>query len=80
MKRTISYIPEIKGCYGLRVWVPTADKELTDFIKLICLWGGPVDHRDTARGDEALYELPMRTEENKLWKLACNRLDIEFVK
>ena len=79
MKRVIQYIPEIKGCYGIRLWVPTNDTALSAFVKLICLWGGPTDFRDTDRGHEELYELPLHTEECRLWKLACERLNIEFV-
>lgn len=80
MKRIITYIPEIKGCYGLRIWVPVEDKELVAFIKPICLWGGPTDRRKASDSYEVLYELPCDIENNFLWKLACERLSIEFVR
>ncbi len=80
MKRVINYIPAIKGCYGFRVWVPNEDTELMSFFKLVCLWGNYTDRRETAHGYEVLYELPSDTEDTVMWRLACKRLGIEFVR
>ena len=79
MKRTIKYIPEVEGCYGMRIWVPAEDKELIAFIKPICLWGGHTDSRKTVDGYEVLYELPFGIEESFIWKLAMERLNVELV-
>ena len=79
MKRVISYIPEIQGCYGMRIWVPRNDTELLSFIKPICLWGGPTDSRSVDGTKENLYELPLGIVENTLWQMACRYVDIEFV-
>ena len=79
-KRTVQYIPAVEGCYGLRLWVPTDDNDLHAFVKLICAWGGYSDCRKTSEGYEVLYELPFGIENNVLWKLACERLNIEFTR
>lgn len=80
MERVIQYIPEIKGCYGMRVWIPANDKELLTFIKTICLWGDYTDCRKTQEGYEVLYELPTDIKDNFLWRLACGRFNITFVR
>ena len=80
MKRIIQYIPEIEGCYGMRVWVSTSDSALCTFIKTICLWGSHTDCRKTCDGYEVLYELPHGITNNFLWRLACERLNITFVR
>jgi hypothetical protein len=80
MERVIQYIPEIKGCYGMRVWIPANDRELLTFIKAICLWGSHTDYRKTPEGYEVLYELPADITDNFLWRLACERFNITFVR
>ena len=80
MERAIQYIPEIKGCYGMRVWIPANDRELLTFIKAICLWGSHTDYRKTPEGYEVLYELPTGITDNFLWRLACERFNITFVR
>jgi hypothetical protein len=80
MKRLVHYIPEIKGCYGPRLWIDQADVELINFVKLICLWGGPIENSVTLNQQLGLYELPLGTFENTLWQLAVSRLEICFTK
>lgn len=79
MKRQLKYIPEINGVYSIRIWVPTADKELLAFIRPICLWGGPVDSQWVNGQQEVLFELPLGTRNNPLWKKACSYFDIELI-
>lgn len=75
MKRIVHYIPEIKGCYGPRLWINTADTELVGFIKLLSVWGGPTDISANPNQCFALYELPIGTFENPLWQTAISRLE-----
>ncbi len=76
MKRTIRFIPEVKGCYGPRFWVDRNDRELNEFFKLVCLWGGPVSAYTTCDKYELCYELPFGILENSLWQIAASRLDL----
>ena len=76
MKRLINYIPEIKGCYGPRLWIDLSDTELVNFIKLICLWNGPIDYSVIIDRQLGLYELPLGTFENTMWQTAMSRLDL----
>ena len=80
MKRTARYIPEIRGCYGPRLWVDQADRELVEFLTLISLWGGPVNYENLEDGKRnILFELPFGTFENTLWQMAVSRLDLCLV-
>lgn len=79
MKRNLQYIPDINGIYGIRIWVPTTDQELLAFLKPICLWGGPTNSRLVDDTQEVLYELPLGTAKNPLWKKACSYFNIELV-
>lgn len=79
MKRRIKHVPEISGCYGMRVWIPTTDTELIAFIKPICIWGGPTSERLGYGGRELGYELPLGIESNPLWQQACRYFEIELV-
>lgn len=79
MKRVIQYIPDINGIYGIRLWVQTTDTELLAFLKPICLWGGPTNGRWVGDTQEVLYELPLGTKNNPLWKKACSYFNIELV-
>lgn len=78
MKKIIHYIPEIKGCYGPRLWINQEDTELASFIKLICLWGGPTDYSANHNQRFGLYELPLGTFENPLWQIAVSRLGVSL--
>lgn len=85
MKRTIPHIPEIEGCYGMRVIVPESDLKLRYFVEAICLWGGPTDTRKITVGEHFgergfIYELPFGIESNSLWQQACKYFNITFVK
>ena len=80
MKRTLQYIPDINGIYGIRIWVPATDHELLAFLKPICLWGGPTNSRWVDNTQEVFYELPLSTAtENPLWKQACSYFNIKLV-
>ena len=79
MKRVIQYIPDINGIYGIRIWVPTTDKDLLTFLRPICLWGGPTDSRWVGDIQEVMYELPLGIKDNPLWKKACTYFEIELV-
>ena len=76
MKKLIHYIPEIRGCYGPRLWIDQTDSELVSFIKLICLWGGPTDYSVNQNQRFGLYELPIGTFESLLWQIATSRLEV----
>jgi hypothetical protein len=85
MKRKIFCIPQIKGIYGMRIFVPERDVELRYFVDAICLWGGPTDTRIITNGEHCgehalIYELPFDIEYNSLWRRAVERLNIEFVR
>lgn len=77
--KLVRYIPEIKGCYGPRLWVDKTDKELCEFLKLICLWGSPVAIQGTGDKYECCYELPIGTFDNSLWRTAMHRLELRLV-
>lgn len=80
MKRTIKYIPEIAGCYGMRIWVPASDKALVAFILPICVWHGATDQRFVLDKLEYCFELPFGINENTLWQQAYRYFNIEFVR
>lgn len=80
MRRTIKYIPEIAGCYGMRIWVPASDKDLIAFIRPICVWGSATDQRFALDKTEYCYELPFGINENPLWQQAYRYFNIEFVR
>ena len=79
-KRIVQYIPAVEGYYGMRVWVPTDDNDLHAFVKLISAWSGYSDCRKAGEGYEVLYELPFSIEDSFIWKLAMERLNVEFVR
>lgn len=79
MTRTFQYIPSISGLYGSRIWVPVTDTEFLAFIKPICLWGGPTASRQVGETQEVLYELPIGTLGDPLWKLACTYFRVTLV-
>lgn len=79
MKRTLQYIPDINGIYGIRIWVPTTDQALRAFLLPVCLWGGPTNSRLIGDTQEVLYELPLGIANNPLWKKACSYFNIELV-
>ena len=81
MKRTLRYIPEIEGCYGMRVWIPVSDKDLTAFIRPISIWGSATAQRFAPDKTEFefCYELPFGIEKNELWVRACRFFNIEWV-
>ena len=78
MKRTIKYIPEIEGCYGMRIWIPASDKELIAFIRPICVWGSATDQRFALDKTEYCYELPFGIHSIELWQHACRYFNIFF--
>ena len=80
MKRTLKYIPEIAGCYGMRVWIPASDKDLIAFIRPISAWGSATDSRFALEKTEYCYELPFGIESNELWARACRFFNIEWVR
>lgn len=80
MKRTIKYVPEIAGCYGMRIWVPASDKDLIAFIRPVCVWGSATDQRFALDRTEYCYELPFGIEDNVIWQQACKYFQIEFVR
>lgn len=78
MKRRIKVIPEIEGCYGMRVWVPASDKDLIAFIRPICVWGSATDMRFALDKTEYCYELPFGISDNTLWQQASKYFQITF--
>ena len=74
--RHVRYVPEVKGCYGPRLWVDRNDRELVEFLKLICIWGGPVNTRVMGEKYELCYELPLGTFKNDLWHMASLKLGL----
>ena len=77
--RKVEFIPEVKGCYGPRLWIPEDCEDLRNFVKLICLWGGPVNTRVMGDYRCSCYELPLGTTDCLTFKLALERLNIELI-
>lgn len=82
-KRIINLIPEIKGCYGPRVWVDCADTELRSIFTVLSVWGGPTDTRGgNINGEytyQALWEFPFGFLGTDIWRNLIYRLNIAVV-
>ena len=73
MKKTITILPSIKGCYGQRIYIPVEKREVISLFDTISVWRQ--GERDTEEGKEILFELPFRMDirDNPLIIYALNK-------
>ena len=76
-KRTIQLVPEIKGCYGPRVWVSASDAELRSILLILSVWPNFTLTRSKDCDYELCYELPFGFTETHIWRNLISRMNIE---
>ena len=80
--RTIQLVPEVKGCYGPRVWIEASDQTLNSILTVLSVWPGPTDTKsDVINGILSYwycYELPLdfMNKNNYVWSNLISRLNI----
>lgn len=75
-KRIIRLVPEIKGCYGPRVWVPASATELRSIFVVLGVWPNYTDTRNTHDEYEVCYELPFEFTTTRIWKNFISRMNL----
>lgn len=72
----IKLVPEIKGCYGPRVWVSAADEDACNVLRVLSVWPNYTDTRSRDNNSERCYELPFGFIHTGLWHAFITRMDI----
>lgn len=76
----IKLTPEVRGCYGPRVWVLASNQELNSIFKVLSVFGTPTDQQVRACGGnpsyEKCYELPFGFTSTDIWKNIVSRLNL----
>lgn len=75
-KRNIRLVPEVKGCYGPRVWVDISDQTLSSILTVLSVWPGPTSTRHRDLIYEYCWELPFGFTNTDIWQKLISRLNI----
>lgn len=75
-KRVIKLTPEVRGCYGPRVWVSASDAELRSILVVLGVWPSFTLTRSTDTDYELCYELPFEFTTTQIWKNLISRMNI----
>lgn len=73
---TITLVPEIKGCYGPRVWVSASNKEACSILSILSVWPSFTDTRAKDNDYERCYELPFGFTETYIWYNLISKLNL----
>lgn len=79
-KRVIQLVPEIKGCYGPRVWVEASDQTLNNIFKILSVWPGPTLTKSEVIGSTQsywyCYELSFGFLGTDVWRNLISRMNV----
>ena len=87
VKNVIYLMPEIRGCYGIRLVNKSGKKEVNDFLRLFDVWGSTGSARKDEDGDvEYWFELPFDSDDINMYDFvmsdffteALNRLGVKL--
>lgn len=78
--RIAQYVPQVRGCYGPRLWVQIDDYDLKRFCELLSVWTGPVDQKSENEHYWYCYEFPFDTMESDWMQRALARLNVRIIK